>query len=75
MEKNNSLEKIFNSWGEKDENTRLELQAKYKRVLEAYNKEFQKIIELKNKQMGRSSMPRITYTKSRVAELILNINI
>ena len=37
---------------EKDENKRLELQAKYERVLEAYNKEVQKRIELENKVMG-----------------------
>ena len=46
---------------EKDENKRLELQAKYERVLEAYNKEVQKRIELENKVIGRSSRPRITY--------------
>ena len=34
---------------EKDENKRLELQAKYEIFLEAYNKEVQRRIELENK--------------------------
>ena len=36
-------------------------QEKYEKVLEAYNKEVQKRIELENKVMGRSTKPRITY--------------
>ena len=39
----------------------LELQSKYEKILEAYNKEVQKRIDLENKVMGRSSRPRITY--------------
>lgn len=46
---------------EKEEKTMFELQSKYERVLEAYNKEVQRRIKLENKVMGRSSRPRITY--------------
>ena len=38
-----------------------ELQRKYESVLEAYNKQVKKRIELENKLMGRSKRPRITY--------------
>ena len=37
-----------------------ELQSKYESILEAYNKEVQKRIELENKVMRRSTRPRIT---------------
>ena len=50
----------------KDENKTLELQAKYKRALEPYNKEVQKRIELENKVMGRYSRPRTTYPRPPV---------
>ena len=46
---------------EKEEKKMLELQSKYEKILEAYNKEVQKRIKLENKVMGRSSKPRITY--------------
>jgi len=38
-----------------------ELQSKYESVLENYNKEVKKRIELENKLMGTSTRPRITY--------------
>ena len=46
---------------QRDENGKLALLDKYEKVLKAYNKEVQKIIELENKVMGHSSRPRITY--------------
>jgi DNA polymerase III delta prime subunit len=46
---------------EKEEKTMFELQSKYESVLEAYNKEVQKIIKLETKVMGRSTRPRFTY--------------
>ena len=39
----------------------IELKSKYETILEAYNKEVQKRIELENKLMGSSTTPRITY--------------
>ena len=46
---------------EKEQKAMFELQSKYERILEAYNKEVQKRIELENEVMGRSSKPRTTY--------------
>ena len=51
---------------EKEEKIMFELQSKYESVLEAYNKEVQKRIELENKVMGRSTRPRITYPRPLV---------
>ena len=39
----------------------MELQNKYETVLEAYNKELKKRIELEDKLMRKSTRPRITY--------------
>lgn len=41
----------------------IELQRKYEVVVDAYNKEVQKIIELENKKLGRSKRPRIAYPR------------
>ena len=38
-----------------------ELQNKYETILETYNKEVKRRIELENKLMGKSTRPRITY--------------
>ena len=46
---------------EKEEQVMFELQNKYETILEAYNKEVKKRIELENKLMGKSTRPRITY--------------
>ena len=45
---------------EKEEKAMFELQSKYETILEAYNKEVQKRVELENKVIGGSSTPRIT---------------
>ena len=38
-----------------------ELQNKYEKVVEAYNKEVQRRMEIENKLLGRASRPRINY--------------
>ena len=51
---------------EKEQKEMFELQRKYEKLMEAYNKEVQKRIELENKVMGRSTRPRVTYPCSPV---------
>ena len=46
---------------EREEKEMFELQRKYEKVVEAYNKEVQRRMELENKVLGRASRPRITY--------------
>ena len=46
---------------DKEEKAMFELQSKYEIVLESYNKEVRKRIEIANKVLRRSSRPRITY--------------
>ena len=46
---------------EREEKEMFELQSKDEAIVEAYNKEVRKRIELENKVLGRSSRPRITY--------------
>ena len=45
----------------KGEGEMFELQRKYDVVVDAYNKEVKKRIELENKLLGRSTKPRMTY--------------
>ena len=46
---------------EREEKEMFELQNKYEKVVEAYNKEVRRRMELENKVLGRASRPRITY--------------
>ena len=46
---------------EREEKEMAELQSKYEKMVDAYNKEIQKRIELENKLLGKSTRPRITY--------------
>lgn len=48
---------------EKEEREMVELQSKYEAVVEAYNKEVKRRMELENKLLGRSTKPRITYPR------------
>jgi len=51
---------------EREEKEMTELQSKYEIVLDAYNKEVKKRIELENKLLGKSTRPRITYPRPPV---------
>ena len=46
---------------EKEEKEMFELQSKYERVVEAYNQEVKRRIELENKMLKGTSRPRIAY--------------
>ena len=46
---------------EREEQEMIELWSKYKKVVEAYNSEVWRRMELENKILGRTSRPRITY--------------
>ena len=46
---------------EREEKEMFELQSKYEAVVEAYNKEVKRRIELEKKLLGRSTRPRIMY--------------
>ena len=52
---------------EREEKEMIELQSKYEKVVEAYNSEVQRRMELENKILGRTSKPRITYPHPPVA--------
>lgn len=45
----------------KEEKDMFELQNKYDAVVDAYNNEVKRRVELENKLLGRSTKPRITY--------------
>ena len=44
-----------------EEQEMIELQSKYEKVVEAYNNDVQRRMELENKILGRTSRPRITH--------------
>ena len=45
----------------REEREMIDLQSKYEAVVDAYNKEVKKRIDLENKSLGRSTRPRIMY--------------
>ncbi len=50
----------------REEKEILELQSKYEAVVDAYNKEVKRRVELENKLLGKSTRPKITYPRPPV---------
>ena len=51
---------------EREETEMIELWSKYEKVVEAYNSEVRRRMELENKILGRTSRPRIKYPRPPV---------